>query len=101
MHSLYGRSHKVSILRVHGGQILFKCRGSLLGIQAINLEQLLRPVLKKTRGIKSPTSHVGKPLPLSDIKLALLKRLLGALAVSNVLDRAEHLAGPPRLVFLQ
>src|SRR5258708_4459762 len=100
MHSFYGVSHKVAVLWVNGGQILFKSCSSLLWIQAINLDQLLRPILKKTRGVKCPTSHVGKPLPLSDIKLALLKRLLGALAVSNVLDRAEHLAGPPRLVFL-
>src|SRR5882762_3527911 len=44
---------------------------------------------------------MGKALPLSEINLVLLKRFLRALAVGNVLDRTEHLAGRRRGVFLQ
>jgi hypothetical protein len=56
---------------------------------------------KKTRGVKCPTSHVRKALPLNEIKLSLLKRPLRALAVSNVLDYSEPLAGLPQLAFPQ
>ena len=84
MHSLYGVSHKVAVLWVHGGQILFKCWGSLLRIQPINSKQLLRPVIKKTCRVKCPTSHVREALPFAEIKLALLKRLLGALALRYI-----------------
>src|ERR1700751_6162509 len=84
MHSLYGVSHKIAVLWVNGGQILFKCGRSLLRISAVNLEQLLRPVLKKTRWVKCPTSHMGKALRLNEIKLALLKRSLGAFAIFDV-----------------
>src|SRR5580692_403708 len=80
--------------------MLFKCRGSLLRIQSVNSIQLLRPVLKKTRGVKSPTSHVGKALPLSEIKLTLLKHLLCALALSDVLDCTVEAGGLAPLVFL-
>src|SRR5258706_10434202 len=100
MHPLYGVSHKIAVLWVYGGQILFKGWSSLLRIQAINLEQLLRPVLKKTRGVKCPTSHIGKALPLSEIKFVFLKRLLCALAISDVLDCTVEVGGSARLVFL-
>ena len=42
-----------------------------------------------------------KALPLNEIKLSLLKRPLRALAVSNVLDYSEPLAGLPQLAFPQ
>src|SRR5260370_29339953 len=99
VHSFYGVSHKVSVVWMNGGQILFKCRGSLLRIQAVNLEQLLRPVIKKTGWVKCPTSHMGKALPLSEIKLVLLKRFLAAFAVSDVMDGTEHLVRSPGRVF--
>src|SRR5882724_8608344 len=90
MHSPDCLSHEVAVCWVHSGQILLKCWGSLLRIQAVNLEQLLRPVLKKTRGVKSPTSHMSEALPFTDIKLASQKRFLRALAVSYVLICAEQ-----------
>src|ERR1700690_1748919 len=83
-HSLYGVSHKTAVLWVNGCQILLKCGGSLVRIQAINLEQLLRPVVKKSRGVKCPTAHMGEALPFAQIKLVLLKRLLGALALRYI-----------------
>ncbi len=43
---------------------------------------------------------MGKAPTLSEIKLALLKRLLGVLAVSSVLDCTAHLVGPARRVTL-
>src|SRR5205085_12538722 len=49
---------------------------------------------------EGPISDVGNGLPLSEVKLGLLMRLLGSLAVGNVLDRTVHLEGPPRRVFL-
>src|SRR6267142_2759393 len=53
----------------------------------MNLEQLLRPVLKTTRRVQCPTSHVGKALPFSEIELALLKRFLGVFAIFDVGSR--------------
>src|SRR5258707_14578664 len=89
MHPPDGLLHEVAVCWVPSGQILLKCWGSLLRIQAVNLEQLLRPVLKKTRGVKCPTSHMGEALPFTEIKLALLKRLLGALALRYI-DHGTH-----------
>src|SRR5437764_7639597 len=36
MHSLYSVSHKLAVLWVNGGQILFKCWGPLLWFQPVN-----------------------------------------------------------------
>ena len=46
-------------------------------------EQLGRPIFESSC-VEGPTSHVGKALPLREIQLALLKRILGALAIFDV-----------------
>src|ERR1700741_4959555 len=93
---LYGLCHEVAVLRVNGGQVLLDRRGSLLRVEAIDLKQFPRPILKKTRRTESPAPRMTETLPFCEIKLALPKRFLGMLAVSHVLDRSEHSVGPAR-----
>src|SRR4029077_1056851 len=50
--------------------------------------------------IARPSSHVSETLPFAKIKLGPLKRFLCALAVSDVLNRTEHLVGPSRCISL-
>jgi hypothetical protein len=75
--------HEGAIFRVYKSQIFFYSWRLATRIKTIDPKQLGGPVLESSC-IERPTSHVGKALPLSKIKLALLKRLLGALAVLDV-----------------
>ena len=59
----------------------------------------LRPVDILSGGdVPGPTAGLGEPLRFSQISLAPPQGLLGVSALGDVLDRAEHAAGPARLV---
>src|SRR5580658_7475158 len=66
----------------------------------MDAKQLRGPVIESIC-LEGPTSHMGNALPFADIKLASLKHFLGTLAICDVLDGTEHLAGLPRSIFLQ
>src|SRR3984957_2482127 len=71
--------------------ILKRRQRPLWGIQAVNRKPLARRVFKKIRRVKCPTSHMTKALPLAEVKLAALDRLLGALAFCHIDDRTDNL----------
>src|SRR5580704_3870024 len=70
LHAFDGFSHEGAVLWMHEGQILLSRGCSVLWIQPVNFEQLVRPIM--TRGVKRPTTHMSKALPFAKIKLALL-----------------------------
>src|ERR1700676_4585113 len=80
--------HEVSIFRVYEVQKSFYGWWLAGWIEAVNMEQLGRPVVEP-RSVECPATHVSQALSLAEIKLALLQGFLGALAVSNVLRGAE------------
>ena len=61
-----------TVLRVDAREILVERRGSLGRIEAVNLEQLGRPIVEATGQVEGPASHVSKPLPFREIELASL-----------------------------
>src|SRR5208282_4404974 len=83
-HTLYGARHERAVLRMDEPQILLKCGGSLLRIEAINLEQFARPVFKETGRIKRPASDVSESLPLGEVELAPSYLLNSQLLLGNI-----------------
>src|SRR5882672_8331576 len=104
MHCPDGFRHRGSVLRVDGGQILFKVRGPVLRVKAENLIYLVRPIdtqiVRPTDAqiLCRPAPHMSEALPFAQVKLASTQGFLCALAVSDVLDRAKHFVRSPRSV---
>src|SRR5262249_31652218 len=48
---LYCLCHEIAVLRVNRGQVLIERRGSVLRVEAIDLKQFPRPIVKKPRRI--------------------------------------------------
>jgi hypothetical protein len=65
------RDHR-TVLRVDAGEIFVERRGSLGRIEAVNLEELGRPIVEAAGGAQRPASHMSKPLPFREIELAAL-----------------------------
>jgi hypothetical protein len=65
-------------------QVFRKARPFFGGIKTVYAKKFMRPVTEEPRRVENPTSHVSEALPFGEIKLVLLKRLLGALAVLDV-----------------
>src|SRR6266516_166187 len=65
-------------------QVFLKAGRLSYRIKTVDLKKFTRPITEKTSTVETPAAHMGKALPLGEIKLALLKRLLGALAIFDV-----------------
>src|SRR6266852_2992225 len=91
--------HERAIFRVYKSQIFFYCWRVANRIKTIDPKQLGGPVAE-SGSVECPAAHMGKALPLAEIELALLKRLISVLAISDVLDCTVEAGGLARLVFL-
>src|SRR6266853_2431343 len=94
-HLLNFSFHEPPIFGVYKVQIAFYRWRFATRIQAVNLEQLGRPIFESS-SVECPATHMSEALPFAEIKLGSLQDLLGALPVSDVLHRAEHLIGLAR-----
>src|ERR1700693_4291227 len=83
--------HERAIFRVYKGQIFFYCWRLASRIKTIDPKQLGGPVTE-SGSVECPAAHMGKALPFSEIKFALLKRLLGAFALRYIDYGAHELA---------
>ncbi len=70
LHAFDGFSHGGSVLRMDKGKILFNRRCAILRIQAVDFEQLIRPIV--TSIVECPTPHMREALSFTEIKLVLL-----------------------------
>src|SRR5229473_3353378 len=65
---------EISVVRVHERHVFLEGRCFLRRIEAVDLEQLRRPVLKARRG-ERPASRMREPLSLCQVELGLLALL--------------------------
>src|SRR5271155_2075957 len=75
--------HERAIFRVYKSQIFFYRWRLATRIKTIDPKQLGGPVFESSC-VEGPTSHMGNALRFTDIKLASLKRLIGAFAIFDV-----------------
>jgi hypothetical protein len=82
-HPLNSFFHELPIFRVYEIQIFFDSWWFAIRVETVNPEQLRRPVTE-SGSVECPVAHMGKALPLNEIKLASLQSFPGTLAIFNI-----------------
>src|SRR5260370_10778808 len=80
--------HEGAIFWVYKSQVFFHRWRLATRIKTIDPKQLGGPVTESS-SVECPAAHMGNALPLIEIRLALLKRLFGTLALRYI-DHGTH-----------
>src|ERR1700730_2530480 len=83
-HLLDRSGHEFAVLRVYGRQVLLECGSPLVGVKSVDLGQLWRPIVVKSRRVKRPASHVGESFAFAEVVRTSFKLLRCSLEIFNV-----------------